>query len=82
MVSLAGQHSRFTAPDLIVEGERGDVFGRAAVKLVDGGRRAHFVVPYSSSAEALTDETRSLTLTVLDDHRYATVPLQLGGARH
>ncbi len=81
MITLVSNRVSFVAPDMLIEGGDGETFGRATVKLLAAGRRAHFITPIAKGM--LSEEKgRSLALTVLDGRRAASFMVEIGGAQH
>jgi suppressor for copper-sensitivity B len=86
MVTLSSKGAAFADPDLLVVGEAGDHYGRAAMRVIDRGRRVHFILPHRSMAgrteEAAAEKGRDLVLTVIDGRRAGQFDIRLGGVQN
>lgn len=79
IVEAVSDGQAFAAPDLIVEGPNSLLFGKPAVALSDGGRRAMLTLPVEQSTDSSQAARGDLTLTLTDGDRGLEAPVKLAG---
>ncbi len=82
MVTLVSGKTPFGHPDLLVVGETGEHYGRAALRVIDMGRRVHFILPHTAAASGAGEKGREILLTVIDGARSGEFTFRVGGAEH